>query len=302
MARLPARPRSHAVAVLALVLTVVFAGEAAGAAAVPQRVIAGPRTAPAVGQRRIPDLGGEQRGVPEPLPGLREAPRDERRVPAQRSRHPRVRGWDRSRSEPGGLPADRRRVLRSLRDQPRDPRTLEAAGPHQLGSLGVGSPRLERVLPVRARRGNDDDAVPVPPRPPDAREARQLRPHDVLRRAGGGRRAVRDVDRLWSLQLQGLRARHAVRSNPEDPCPRRVGAVRADRRRRRCPGLLRAVGAGVRRRGQDHAPAARGSRVDPRVDRDLPSRHRRRVPAVGGGSTRSAGPVVLALPVRPRTG
>ena len=88
---------------------------------------------------------------------------------------------------------------------------------------------------------------------------------------------------------------------PGGSLPSTGRAVRADRRRRRCPGLLRAVGAGAAPRSGSCACRSRIS-GRPRVDRDLPSRHRRRVPAVGGGSTRSAGPVVLALPVRPRTG
>lgn len=182
MARLPARPRSHAVAGLALVLTVVFAGEAAGAAAVPQRVIAGTEDSPCRhGQRRVPDLGGEQRGVPERLPGLREAPRDERGVPAQRSRHPRVRGWDRSRSEPGvsqqidGGSSDLYAI--NL-----DPRTLEAAGPPSTRLVGSGVPAsrtrstCSRATRERRRRCSCTTAAPRRSRSSSATTSRRSTP------------------------------------------------------------------------------------------------------------------------------
>ena len=273
MARLPARPvRTPS----QFVLTVVFAGEAAGAAAVPQREIAGPE------DQLLPSANAEfliRAANSEGFPNRFQAYGRRRGTNgAFRLNAPRVRGWDRSRLEPCGLPADRRRVLRSLRDQPRYPRTLDAAGPHQLGSLGVGSPRLERLLPVRAQRGSDDDAVPVPPRPQTLEKlvSNDLTTFSAAPRGGGGR-AVRDGGPSVVSNCRAF-----VRDTRSDRI-RKIPALDGWRgtRRSSTKEMPRSTSCG---RGRCAAPRSGSCACRSRISGRPPSRSRPSLPASTSGS------------------
>ena len=255
------RPRSHAVAVLALVLTVVFAGEAAGAAAVPQR---GSR---ARGQL-LPSANAEfqiwaanSEGFPNRFQayGRRRGTNGAFRLNA-----PGTRGYA------GGIDQVRtgRSTSRSTAGPPISTRSTSrpaharSCRPPSTRLVGSGVP-VSNVLPVRARRGTTTTLF-LYHRGPQTLE--KLVSYDLTTFSAAPGRWESGTRRGPSVvpPTAGPSCETRGPIEPGGSCPRRVGAVRADRRRRRCPGLLRAVGAGVRRRGQDHAPAARGSRVDPR--------------------------------------
>ena len=119
--------------------------------------------------------------------------------------------------------------------------------------VGSGGLDLELVLPVRTRRPAEDDDLPVRPRGEDDGEAREPRPHEVLRPARGGGGAVRDMVRLRTAQLRRVHPRYRHRSDEEDPRSRWEASIRADRRRGRGPRLLRPIGPHVRFHGPHHA-------------------------------------------------
>ena len=222
---------------------------------VPQQIVAGPE------DQLLPSANADyliwtanSGASPEPLPRVREAPRDERvfrlnppAPAATRAASIPDRTW-RSTSRSTGRASD------LYHDRPRDAGRHQLPAPINSGRWEWG-PRVSNAFYLFARDAAAKTTLFLYDRA--AKSIERLASYDlttVLRRAPG---AVGERYATWTvcgpLTLQRLRPGHRDRPDAEDPRPRREGSVRAGRRRGREPRLLRPVGARVRCRGPHHA-------------------------------------------------